>query len=205
MASKSFAKGLQKKAINKGVDTGVDIVKSGAKSGGKVLNAAKDESQCLCLKMTNKMHEKWIRPKLHLNCGAKNCASLYYITLYFRGNTSSPISGSPHLPYLSVLLQCSTRVYTMGKNTKFSKKLISQMSLDPNNNHRTPFNIFERDEYNLLNAIDRPRDDAVAYNFISHPRLDLSTSEGPTISTVSLNNCEESLTTSDLDLSQNGQ
>ena len=90
----------------------------------------------------------------------------------------------------------------MGKNTKFSKKLMSQMSLDPNNNHRTPF---ERDEYNLLNAIDRPRDDAVAYNFIRHPRLDLSTSKGPTTSTVSLNNCEESLTTSDSGLSQNGQ
>ena len=97
---------------------------------------------------------------------------------------------------------CSTRVYSMGKNTKFSKKLMSQMSLDPNNSHRTPF---ERDEYNLLNAIDRPRDDAVAYNFIRHPRLELSTSEGPTTSTVSLNNCEESLTTSDSELSQNGQ
>ena len=63
----SFAKGLQKKAINKGVDTGVDIAKSGGKA---VLNVAKDESQCLCLKMTNKTHEKWIRPKLYLNCGA---------------------------------------------------------------------------------------------------------------------------------------
>jgi hypothetical protein len=67
MASKSFAKGLQKKAINSGVSTGVDIAKSGGKA---VLNVAKDESQCLCLKMTNKTHEKWIRPKLYLNCGA---------------------------------------------------------------------------------------------------------------------------------------
>ena len=67
MASKSFAKGLQKKATNKGVDVGVDIAKSGGKA---ILNAAKDESQCLCLKMTNKTHEKWIQPKLHLNCGA---------------------------------------------------------------------------------------------------------------------------------------
>ena len=81
-------------------------------------------------------------------------------------------------------------------------RIDTQMLLDPNNNHLTPF---ERDEYNLLNAIDRPRDDAVAYNFIRHPRLDLSTSEGPTTSIVSLNNCEESLTMSDLDLSQNGQ
>lgn len=63
----SFTKGLKKKAINTGIDTGVDIAKSGGKA---VLNVAKDESQCLCLKMTNKTHEKWIRPKLYLNCGA---------------------------------------------------------------------------------------------------------------------------------------
>lgn len=63
----SFAKGLQKKAINTGVSTGVDVAKSGGKA---VLNVAKDESQSLCLKLTNKTHEKWIRPKLYLDCGA---------------------------------------------------------------------------------------------------------------------------------------
>ena len=78
MASKSFSKRLQKKAINKGVNTGMNIAKSG---GIAVLNAAKDESQCF-LKMTNKMYEKWIRPKFHLNCGAK-IISLYYTIIIF--------------------------------------------------------------------------------------------------------------------------
>ena len=63
----SLAKGLRRKGINTGVSTGVDIAKSGGKA---VLNVAKDESQCLCLKVTNKTHEKWIRPRLYLNCGA---------------------------------------------------------------------------------------------------------------------------------------
>ena len=63
----SFANGLQKEAINSGISTGVDVAKSGGKA---ILNVAKDESQCLCLKMTDKTHEKWIRPKLYLNCGA---------------------------------------------------------------------------------------------------------------------------------------
>ena len=74
---------------------------------------------------------------------------------------------------------CSTRVYTMGKNTSISKKLTSQISLDPSSTQQTPF---ERDEYNLLNAIDRPRDPTAK-------------SEGPTTTTVSLSNCEESPTT----------
>ena len=95
---------------------------------------------------------------------------------------------------------CSTKVYSMGKNTKISKKLMSQISLDPNDTRHTSF---ERDEYNLLHAIDSPRDAGVAYNFVRRP-VDLSMSEGPTTSTVSLNNCEESLTV-DSETIQNGQ
>ena len=95
---------------------------------------------------------------------------------------------------------CSTKVYSMGKSTKISKKLMSQISLDPNDTRRTPL---ERDDYNLLNAIDSPRDAGVAYNIVKHP-VDLSMDDEPTTSTISLNNCEESLTTNSETL-QNGQ
>lgn len=71
----SLAKRLRREgmdtAVNTGVKTGINTGVDVAKSGGKaILNAARDESQCLCLKVTNKTHEKWIGPKLYLNCGA---------------------------------------------------------------------------------------------------------------------------------------
>lgn len=77
---------------------------------------------------------------------------------------------------------------------------MSQISLDPNDTRRTPF---ERDEYHFLNAIDRPRDANAAYGVVKRT-VDLSMSEEPTTSTVSLNNCEESLTT-DSEFLQNGR
>ena len=77
---------------------------------------------------------------------------------------------------------------------------MSQMSLDLNDTRQTPF---ERDEYHFLNAIDRPRDAGAAYGVVKRT-VDLSMSEEPTTSTVSLNNCEESLTT-DSEFVHNGQ
>ena len=83
------------------------------KSGGKaVLNVAKDESQCLCLKMTNKTHEKWIRPKLYLNCGAGSSGGVMRVTSSsveisystFINNSASNRGGVLELLYDSSLL-----------------------------------------------------------------------------------------------------
>ena len=81
---------------------------------------------------------------------------------------------------------CNTKIYSLGANTKISKKLKSQLVLinEGNDMHQTSS---ERDAYKLLDAIDSPRDDTI----LSLTEMN----EEPTTSTVSLNDCEESVTT----------
>ena len=78
----------------------------------------------------------------------------------------------------------STRVYSLAQSTKLVKKLKEQMSY---NHNRTSS---DGGIYRLLDIIDNPRDDVDGG--YTPPSLQLH--EGPTSSVVSLENCDESLT-----------
>ena len=100
---------------------------------------------------------------------------------------------------------CSTTVYTFGESTRCSKALRSRLSLDVNENdgHRTPY---ERDDYNFFNAIDNPRrEGGSAYVKISANRNEDSPHTGTTTSSVSMNNCKESISADRDDVFQSGR
>ena len=63
----SLLKGLEEK----GTDAGVDLATSGGKAAAKgALNLATDESRKVVVKLTNNTEQKWVNPKIFLNCGA---------------------------------------------------------------------------------------------------------------------------------------
>ena len=80
---------------------------------------------------------------------------------------------------------CSTKLYTLGDNTNFSKKLKSRLPLDQSDIHQS----YEGDiTHTFLDAIDDKREGV--YTRLTESLLQ-GPSSGPTTSAVSFDDCEE--------------